>query len=82
LVLFIGKAKLYASRSTLDQASLNEVVILNRATRLSHDVDYALPIGIPEPAPDLSLTLAERDGVDALHLDEEHPDQVLHCSTS
>ena len=58
-MLFVGEAKLYASRSALDQASLHKVVVLNGATRLSHDVDYPLSIGVAELAPNLSITVID-----------------------
>jgi hypothetical protein len=53
-------------------------VILDGATSLAHNVEYSQPVRVAELAPDLSIALAERDSVDTLHLDEEHPDQVLH----
>jgi hypothetical protein len=53
-------------------------VILDGATSLAHNVEYSLPVRVTELASDLSIALAERDSVDTLHLDEEHPDQVLH----
>jgi hypothetical protein len=55
-------------------------VILDGATSLPHNVEYSLPVRVAELAADLSIGLAERDSVDALHLDEEHPDRVLHST--
>ena len=51
-------------------------MVLDRAVRLAQDVEDPLPISVAELAADLPRALAERDGVDALHFDEEHPDQV------
>src|ERR1019366_249299 len=65
-----------AARVAVDEGPLYPVVVLDRAVRLAHDVEDPLPVSVAELAPDLPRSLAERDGVDSLHLDEEHPDQV------
>ncbi len=39
----------------------------------------SLAIGVPVLATDLAVPLAERNVVDALHLHEEHADEVWHA---
>jgi hypothetical protein len=53
-------------------------VVVNRAVGFPQDIEDPLAVSVAELAPDLTISLAERHMVDALHLDEEHPDQVLH----
>jgi hypothetical protein len=65
-MLFIGKAKLHASRPALYQAPLYQVVILDRATTFPHNVEYPLPVCVAVSSPYLPIALAERDGVNSL----------------
>lgn len=51
-------------------------MVLDRAVSFPQDLQDSLAVSVAEAAADLTVPLTECDGVDSLHLDEEHPDQV------